>query len=274
MDLDFVIIGGMKCGSTAIGTYFSRHPQVNFCEIIETNYFSRGAGETIDLDQYFKIYYRAGKGIKGESSPTYSHPRNLSYTPKVLKNNFPKLKIILVVRNPFDRILSHINHLKLNGENIPSRMSDCMKIYPNLIENSRFGLIVKEYLNVFGTENLLVVKFEDILAGKGLEDICCYLNLPLYSDILPVANKTDERYIELPIIKFYKKHWTLFRKIPLLKYYKKPLKDILEKAFSERIELEKDFLSKQNKQLIHNALHDDVILFEKHCGYSPFDLKA
>ena len=84
--LDFVIIGGMKCGSTAVGTYFQNHPDVNFCNMIETDYFSHNNLGLNSLEEYFNLFYSKTTGLKGESSPTYSYPSNLPSTSKKIKS--------------------------------------------------------------------------------------------------------------------------------------------------------------------------------------------
>lgn len=274
MKLDFVILGGMKCGTTAVGSYFSKHPDVNFCNIIEGDYFSHNNFKIASLDEYFKVFFKDQPGLKGESSPTYSHPRNVPATAKNLKENFPDIKVILLVRNPLKRVESHINHSKLMGSTVNEDVKMCLKENPGIIENSRFGFMVDEYIKVFGTERFKVVKFEDVLSGFGLEQMCNYLELDMFSKRLPSANKTDSRHIELPIIKFYKKHWLKMRNVPGLDLVKKPLKSFLEKTFSRKLDVkDKVVLSNEVKQIVVDALHEDTLLFKKHFGYSPFDLE-
>jgi hypothetical protein len=274
MKLDFVIVGGMKCGTTAVGEYFSKHPGVNFCNIIEGDYFSHNNFKVASLDEYFKVFFKDQPGLKGESSPTYSHPRNVPSTAKKLNENFPDIKVILIVRNPLKRIESHINHLKLGGYSFNDDVKMCLKEIPGIIENSKFGFMVDEYIQVFGKERFNVVKFEDVVSGVGLEQLCNYLDLDIFSKSLPPANKTDIRYVELPITKFYKKHWMRLRSLPGLSLIKKPLKNILEKTFSKRLNVkEKVLISNEIKQIISEALYEDTLVFKKHFGYSPFDLK-
>jgi hypothetical protein len=274
MKLNFVIVGGMKCSTTAVGTYLSKHPKVNFCNIIEGDYFSHNNFKITSLDEYFRVFFKDKSGLKGESSPTYSHPRNVPSTAKKLKQNFADIKVILIVRNPLKRIVSHINHLKLDNYAVNDDFNICLEEYPNIIENSRFGFMVDEYIKVFGNEYFKVIKFEDIQSGIGLEQICDFLELDIISNKLPSVNKTSNRYVELPITKFYKKHWLKLRKIPGLNIFKKTLKIALEKVFSKKIDV-KDLinLTDEEKEIVADALKEDTLLFKKHFGYSPFDLR-
>lgn len=273
MKLDFVIVGGMKCGSTAVGSFFSKHPEVNFCKIIEGDYFAHNNMGIKNLTEYFRVYFNDQPGLKGESSPTYSHPGNLPGTALKLKSEFPDVKVILIVRNPYKRIESHMNHLRLNGHDIPKEFDECIIKFPNIINNSCFGFMVDEYLKVFGKEQFMVVNFEDIISGVGLDLMCDYLEIKKIQEKLPMANKTDLRYVELPITKFYKSHWVKFGKIPGFDLIKKPLKVFLDKFFSKKLSTTDIYLSIQTNEKIKEVLREDVLLFKKHYGYSPFNLK-
>lgn len=271
--LDFVIIGGMKCGSTAMGTYLSLHPDVNFCNMIETNYFSANSINIKSLEEYFKFYFQDRLGLKGESSPTYSYPETLRTTALKLKGNFPDVKIILIVRNPLNRVVSHINHLILNGVKIPVDIDHYLEEKIDIIDKSRFGYIVDEYIKVFGKDSFHIVKFEDVVAGSGLEEVCEFLGLKPQSKSLPPINKTDNRYIDLSIIRFYKKNWTKIPDVPGFKKVKKPIRKFIDKTFSKKLLVENAIsLSPSTKDKIIERLHDDTLLFKKHYHFSPFDL--
>jgi hypothetical protein len=269
--LDFVIIGGMKCGTTAIGEFFKKHPEVNFCNIIETDTFSYNKFNLTN-DDFFDIYFSKGKGLKGESSPTYSHFNMLSKTPSLLSENFPELKVILIVRHPLKRIESNLNHNLLHGHNIYD-IQKYLEERNHIIDNTKFGEILREYLKHFNERNLAVVKFEDLVNGSALNYLCSFLNISPINDGLPLANKTSQRYHELGLIRFYKKNYIKFMKFKLLKVLKRPVKIILEKLFSKK--LSKDAyikLSKENIKYINKMLKEDSELFKSITGFNYYSL--
>jgi hypothetical protein len=269
--LDFVIIGGMKCGTTALGEYFKKHPEVNFCNIIETDTFSYNKFNLTN-DLFFDMYFSKKSGLKGESSPTYSHLNMLSKTPSLLSKNFPELKIILIVRNPIKRIESNLSHNLLRGDNIIDVQRYLEEKY-QIIDNTKFGHILREYLKYFNDKNILVVKFEDLVSGEALNYLCWFLNLAQINESLPVANKTDERYYELGLIKFYKKNYVKFMKFNLLKVIKKPLKAILEKLFSKKLNRNAYIkLSEENIKYINRKLEEDAQIFNSLTGFNYFFL--
>lgn len=273
--LDFVIVGGMKCGSTALGEYFRLHPDVNFCNMIETDYFSHNNMKIKSNEKYFNIFYDKNKdGLKGESSPTYSYLTNLPKTALKLKNNFPDIKIILIVRNPLKRIKSHFNHLKLNGLNVPRDLPSILEKYPDIIEKSKFGSIGKNYLDVFGKDRVLIIKFEEILDGKGLSKICNYLNVHTYINSLPEANKTDSRFVETSAVKYYKKHWYIINKFPGVKLIKKYVRNFFDKVFSKKLDNEEYVsLSGAEEAYLTNMLREDQEIFQETFDFELFELK-
>jgi len=274
MKLDFVIIGGMKCGSTALGEYFRIHPDVNFCNLIETDYFSGNFQNIKSLDDYFRIYYALNNnGLKGESSPTYSYLNHLPQTANKLKKYFPEIKIILIVRNPFNRISSHINHQKLENVNINSKILTHLKEYPDIIEKTKFGAILEQYLQVFNFSDIKIIRFDSILSNNGLNELCEFLGIKDYQQNLPEANKTDKRYHTLPIINLYKRNYLRFSNIPGWKFIKRPLKSVMDNILSKKLRPE-DFckLDQESKFYIEEKLKDDDILFESLAGFNYMNL--
>jgi len=275
MKLNFVIIGGMKCGSTALGEYFREHPDVNFCNMIETDFFSHNSQNIKSLEKYFKIYYETDhNGLKGESSPTYSYLSNLPSTAQNLKRNFPKIKIILVIRNPFNRIISHINHQRLEKVKINDNILTHLKNYPDIIEKSMFGSILEHYQNIFENNDIKVIPFEDILFKDGLLKICNFLDINYYRPNLPEANKTDNRFYTLPFVNLYKRNYLFFKRIPLWSSVKGPLKTAYDHTFSRKLKhAETCKLDSESKSYISEKMKYDDILFTSLMGYSYYSLK-
>ena len=105
----FLIIGGMKCGTTSLYQYLVQHPGVEKGFVEEVHYF--------DLNYHRgPLWYRAhfplgGKGgdgaIAGDDSPYYLfHP----LVPERVARDLPDAKLIVLLRNPVDRAYSHYNH--------------------------------------------------------------------------------------------------------------------------------------------------------------------
>ncbi len=105
----FLIIGGMKCGTTSLYQYLVQHPDVERGFVEEVHYFDlnyhRGPS-------WYRAHFpRGGKGgggpIAGDDSPYYLfHP----LVPERVARDLPDVRLIALLRDPVDRAYSHYNH--------------------------------------------------------------------------------------------------------------------------------------------------------------------
>ncbi|MBN2328224.1 MAG: sulfotransferase, partial [Candidatus Omnitrophica bacterium] len=120
---NFFIVGAPKCGTTALATYLSEHPQVYFSKPKEIHYFSTdfydfGFKGTVNdyLANYFSKSINKQHLRIGEGSTWYL------YSEKALENIFKfnkESKIIVMIRKPSDMVYSLHSQLLFSGfENI------------------------------------------------------------------------------------------------------------------------------------------------------------
>ena len=111
---DYVMIGGMKCGTTSLFQYLQQHPGVSKVYVEEVHYF--------DLNYHRGLnWYRAhfpmmdkgdGRRISGDDSPYYIyHP----LVPDRIKQDLPDVRLIALLRDPVDRAYSHYHHERRRG---------------------------------------------------------------------------------------------------------------------------------------------------------------
>src|SRR6188508_1581564 len=126
---NFFIVGAPKAGTTSLYYYLKRHPEVFMSPIKEPNFFAyeetikqnlyhkeKGVGT---LEEYKDLFAEANGRHKaiGEASVSY-----LFYppVPERIKQMVPDAKIIISLRNPVDRALSHYYmEYKLGYVNVP-----------------------------------------------------------------------------------------------------------------------------------------------------------
>jgi len=113
---EFMLVGGMKCGSTSFARYLSAHPQVNIPDAKEPNYWSwhRFPAKYQDLFVNESPILDPGPGqtVSGEfSTSSLIHP----LVPRRVQANLPALKIFILLRNPVDRAYSHFAMSKIAG---------------------------------------------------------------------------------------------------------------------------------------------------------------
>ncbi len=116
---DFLIIGAQKCGTSSLFYYLSQHPDLSLPNVKEIHFFDLNYKK--GWEWYQDFYTKAkitDRKLTGEASPYYLfHP----LVPERVFKHLPKVKIIVLLRNPIDRAYSHYRHqIKLGNEPIQS----------------------------------------------------------------------------------------------------------------------------------------------------------
>jgi hypothetical protein len=116
--VDFVVGGTMKGGTTALSTFLDQHPEIRMATGKEAHFF--------DSDEYFRpggrpdydLYHRhfspgPTTRLLGDATPIYLywHP-----VPARLAAYNPSMKWVLLLRQPVERAFSHWNMLAQNGQ--------------------------------------------------------------------------------------------------------------------------------------------------------------
>ena len=104
---DFIIIGGIKCGTTALWFNLDKHPDISMAmpenkEGIEMNFwrkarFRRGIN-------WYKSRFDPNAKLVGEKSAGYSVSGKSMLA---IKNHIPNVKLLYCIRNPIDRTYSN-----------------------------------------------------------------------------------------------------------------------------------------------------------------------
>jgi tetratricopeptide (TPR) repeat protein len=191
----FIIIGSQRCGTTSLYTYLAEHPQILTPIKKEMDFFSWHFQRGIDWYlAHFPPMPQGGEFVTGEASPSYFDFRE---APERLYSACPEAKLIVLLRNPVDRAISHFYRLKgLNWESrsLDRAISDEIErlnqnpeyiIGPepgNYLARGRYIEFIKNWLAFFPREQLLVLQSEDLYAGAAdtVEQVLEFLDLPEY----------------------------------------------------------------------------------------------
>ncbi|WP_287523664.1 sulfotransferase domain-containing protein [Okeania sp. SIO2C2] len=101
-----MIIGAQKCGTNSLYNYLVQHPLIAASLQHEIHYFDLNFDK--DLQWYQSQFPELEPGIiTGESSPYYLfHP----LVPQRIFDIYPQIKLIILLRNPAERAISHYDH--------------------------------------------------------------------------------------------------------------------------------------------------------------------
>jgi hypothetical protein len=106
---NLLIIGAMKCGTTALHKYLSKHPEIGMSSKKELKFFAASYRWRLGWEWYSQ-QFDPGKKVRGESSPAYSDQRLFPQAAERITAYFPDIKLIYLVRDPVDRIVADYRH--------------------------------------------------------------------------------------------------------------------------------------------------------------------
>src|SRR5215467_8132463 len=113
--LDFILAGAQKSGTTALHYFLSRHPDICMGDQQEIHFFDNDAMFIADVDyeQLHKHYPPLPPSmIAGDCTPSY-----LYHEPAMQRiwNYNPKIKLLILLRNPVDRAFAQWNMQRFRG---------------------------------------------------------------------------------------------------------------------------------------------------------------
>jgi hypothetical protein len=167
---NLIVIGAGKCGTTSLYHYLGAHPEVSMARVKELRFFSERWDRGVD---WYESQFAGSSGpVVGEASPQYTHFPSFPETAARMHSVIPEAKLIYLVRDPLERIVSsYIDDHSGGREDRPLHEV----IGPALgegfstngyISRSRYCLQLEQYLAHFPPEQLLVVTREELLDAR------------------------------------------------------------------------------------------------------------
>jgi hypothetical protein len=159
------IIGAMKSGTTTLFGYLTQHPQIapNLYDK-EPEFFSKETmAEATDdyYRQYFPKFYRHQVAL--EASTGYTKMPGYPDVAARLKSLPQKKHFIYIIRDPVDRIESHMAHVVASGRISPDHLFDEDKL-AHYLAVSRYAMQLDAYRAQFPDQKILLLDFEDLKA--------------------------------------------------------------------------------------------------------------
>jgi len=207
----FIIIGAQKGGTTSLYQYLTYHPQILGSNMKEVQFFSLYYNRGV---QWYKACFPAnlrrklqsrmvgGPVITGEASPFYIfHPT----APQLIAKTLPEVKLIVLLRNPVDRLISHYHHMvrigrenlsiqeavrreeeRLQGEYEKIRASASYSVYTyatySYLARGRYIEQLDRYAEYFSRDRMLILKSEDFFTNTQVvyDQVLKFLGLAPY----------------------------------------------------------------------------------------------
>jgi hypothetical protein len=180
-DFRYLIIGGTtKAATTSLFTYLKEHPKICGSSWKETRFFLNSnyplplirSYEKNNLDAYNEFFrHCCEESVRVEATPDYLYSAG---TPEKIRTCLPSSKIIFILRDPVDRLISWYKFAKERGM-LAKRCSfeeyvrfqvkpDTLgrKQHTLAMEQGRYFRYIKRFYDEFGEDRICVVFFEDI----------------------------------------------------------------------------------------------------------------
>ena len=210
---DLVVIGVAKAGTTAMARWLDDHPQVAMSRIKEPHFFATDIDPKTfseaykkmspDLDpaywdneslppvhgafvqdaaKYQRLWEHAQPGqVKAEASPSYGFSEA---APAALAKANPEAKVLLILRNPVDRAISHFRMARQYGmvtENFEQAMEEDLKAEAgwgrseNFVALSTYAPIIQRWKAHF--PQMRVELYEELFDGRSWDHLSDWLGI-------------------------------------------------------------------------------------------------
>jgi hypothetical protein len=172
---NLVVIGAMKCGTSALHAYLATHPQIAMAAPKELSFFydaPKGARERAWSPgnrhrgvEWYAGHFRADSPVRGETSPGYTSPAHPEVASRMAAL-LPDARLILLVRDPIERAVSQYRHHAAEGTE--SRAIDQALLDPTsqYLARSRYYERLQPFLACFPREQILVLAAEELDADR------------------------------------------------------------------------------------------------------------
>lgn len=195
MKVDFLIVGAQKCGTTSLYDALSRHPLIQGSSEKEPGFWVHNEGSAQELEDYHDLFSRPKGEVKWfEASTIYTfYPlRGMHVWEKVFRYN-PDMKIVYIVRNPIDRVVSGWMHDYERGWEHADLEQAIIK-NRSYTDITRYYTQIKPWIDRFGRESVLILDFDDLKIDfkDVVKRVCNFIGVrPIENDEQKLIHSND-----------------------------------------------------------------------------------
>ena len=269
--IDFLGIGPPKAGTTWLGHMLERHPEICMSEPKEVNYFndslsfnkSQTSTNYHRGEQWYATHFRhcQKNKLKGEITPRYILD---PVVPQRIKDHNPDIKLIVCLRSPYDRIISHYHSAKDFHKSEKRPISIAIREEPEYIGACLYYKNLAPFLSCFDLRQFYFMDLDEAKSNPTSEVKRLYTFLGVDSSFIPdsiseksnPARSTKSVWLRKSLSKIHSGLITVGLS-PLIIFLKKlGLGRLINRLNSAPIIITE--LSPEDKLFINNAIEEDV----------------
>jgi hypothetical protein len=166
---NLVVIGAQKAGTTSLHRYLQEHPEIAMSTPKELNFFTSPRWNWPKGVGWYESYFEEPATVRGESSPSYTtYPRETGI-PERMHEVIPEARLIYLVRDPVDRMLSQYLHDRASGSErrpVEEALGDLDPDWSPYVVQGRYHLQLSQFLEHYPRERVLVVAQEELMRSR------------------------------------------------------------------------------------------------------------
>ncbi|HEY1772240.1 MAG TPA: sulfotransferase [Gammaproteobacteria bacterium] len=174
----FLGIGAQKAGTTWLYKMLCAHPDVGMPAQKELHFWDRDAADAVGIERYRHLFAVLSGKARGEITPSYAvlPPERIT----LIRQHFPELRLLYVLRNPLERAWSHAR-MELSRQ-FPAGLPQDFPLSPWLEQQFRseaslsrgdYATCLKNWLKEYPQEQLQVSLYEDLRQDhRGFLEAC------------------------------------------------------------------------------------------------------
>ncbi|MEM9714015.1 MAG: hypothetical protein AAGA17_17480, partial [Actinomycetota bacterium] len=199
---DFIVIGAMRAGTSALWIWLRDHPGTNLSTAKEPNLFL----PEIEMRSYpWAGFYPEPDGrVIGESSVSYAAPDVAGTVAGRIAEHAPEARVVYLVRHPVERTRSHHRHSYLRG--LERRPIDEVAVPgSSYVERSRYATVLDVFGEHVDPDLLRVVVHEELVGDDDGPWLALLDHLGLTHQPRPtdVHNATEAKPLVHPLARRY-----------------------------------------------------------------------
>jgi hypothetical protein len=191
----------MKCGTTSLFQYLGTHPEVLPSSPKQLNHFSDDARWARGLDAYLDHWPRSrGEEWLLEASPSYSYPDRAAEAAARIASLDADVRLVYLVRDPFERIESHWFHGRHRGEFADcASLGQALRTRPRLLDTTRYCRWIDAYRRHFGEDRFRVVPTAalDTDPAGVLAELCRFVGIDEHFEFPDLRTRYNTRETQL-----------------------------------------------------------------------------
>ncbi len=200
--IDFLIVGTQKGGTTALDSYLRSHPEICMAVQKEAHFFDDEECFQHGDPNYYKYHslFKPNRSnrILGEATPIYMYWKS---APGRIWHYNPRMKIIIILRNPIDRAYSSWYMLQERGidtlsfwEAIQAESQRLSEVEPyqhrfySYIDRGFYSVQLQRIWTYFPRHQTLIILNDDLRTHvkDTLDKVCTFMDISYFRSVEPL----------------------------------------------------------------------------------------